>query len=216
MWHTPLGDRVLEGAEARLVAHGISLLAEGIEMTLKGQIKEDEDIFHCGPDAYTSLTVEQRAAALHDVAHALLDRAVAMPEATAALEATVAAIYAAIGQEIQAWLDAHDASLHEAAKLVARAMRQHRSEVDEVIDAKCDDWEEWDAALDQLTDLILWDRDFDDEEILADLPPAHSAQVREEMRMPAAYGAPMRDPSTSEAIRLVDSTRRLAAAICGD
>jgi hypothetical protein len=91
MWWTPLGERVLRGAEWELFRDGLSMLCDLVE---ESKSSDDPEIGSVGVEAFDQLQPNQKLALLAWVGRALKDEGEPMPELTAHTEATVAAVYA--------------------------------------------------------------------------------------------------------------------------
>jgi hypothetical protein len=93
MWWTPLGERVLHGAEWELFRDGLAMLWDLVE---EAKSSDDPEIGSVGVEAFDQLQPNQKLALLARVGKALKDEGEPMPELTAHTEATVAAVYAHI------------------------------------------------------------------------------------------------------------------------
>src|SRR3954465_3910827 len=93
MWWTPLGERVLCGAEWELFRDGLSMVRDLVE---EAKSSDDPEIGPVGVEAFDQLQPNQKLALLALVGKALKDEGEPMPELTAHTEATVAAVYAHI------------------------------------------------------------------------------------------------------------------------
>jgi hypothetical protein len=87
MWHTPEGDRVLTGNEAKLFLASLRFMADILEDD------DHEDAWSFRVEVFDRLTLGQKLTMLRDVARALLDPTESMPELSAVNEGTVAAVY---------------------------------------------------------------------------------------------------------------------------
>src|SRR5688572_2502916 len=101
MWHTPLGDRTLVGAEAELVRQALLDMTE----LLLEEADELAEYWPCGVKLFDELLWQQRLALLTRVAHALLKADSPMAELSAVNEAAVAAIFATIGRNVIVEMD---------------------------------------------------------------------------------------------------------------
>ena len=88
MWWTPKGERVLRGAEWDLFREGLDGTWNLVEESM-----DDPDLFISGVEAFDRLQPNQKLALLALVGNALKDEAEPRPELTAHTEATVAAIF---------------------------------------------------------------------------------------------------------------------------
>src|SRR4051812_10160576 len=93
MWWTPLGERVLRGAEWELFRDGLAMVCDLVE---EAKASDDPEIGSVGVEAFDQLQPNQKLALLALVGKALKDEGEPTPELTAHTEATVAAVYAHI------------------------------------------------------------------------------------------------------------------------
>jgi hypothetical protein len=167
MWRTSQGDRTLEGAEAELFRLGVVALAKRIRGRLLG-------------DYFSRMTANERLCALAHIATALLDPSVPCPENRAWSESTIYAVFTILhrsrrrSKKIQA--------------LIAAVAEQHHFDEEHDPDnpPAADDI---DCRLEGIADLILWDRDWEDEDEMCDSeelegyfdpqPPATPQRVKE-------------------------------------
>jgi len=97
MWWTPLGQRVLRGAEWELFRAGFSMFCD---MVQESKSSDDPELCFVGVEAFDQLQPNQKLALLALVGKALKDQDEPMPELTAHTEAAVAAVYAHISAMI--------------------------------------------------------------------------------------------------------------------
>jgi len=89
MWWTPDGERILQGAEARLFREA---LARTVDM-----VRDDpEGLWQFGAPPFDKLQPNQKLAVLAEVGSALLQANQPVPRLTAVREAAVGAVYEAI------------------------------------------------------------------------------------------------------------------------
>src|SRR3954447_14828030 len=93
MWWTPLGERVLRGAEWELFRDGLAMVRDLVE---EAKSSDEPEIGSVGVEAFDQLQPNQKLALLARVGKALKDQGEPMPELTAHTEAAVAAVYAHI------------------------------------------------------------------------------------------------------------------------
>lgn len=106
MWHTSRGDRTLDGSEAELIAAAIDVMVGQLSVHIDEEFEEDS-AWQCpsGVAAFDALSVSQRIGLLHDVAfHLLIETESTMP-LSAAAEATVAAIFTEIRDQVAIEID---------------------------------------------------------------------------------------------------------------
>jgi hypothetical protein len=118
MWWTPLGERVLRGAEWELFRDDLAMVCDLVE---EAKASDDPEIGSVGVEAFHQLHPDQKLALLALVGEALKDEGQPMPELTAHTEATVAAVCAHIlsmivlgiesppeSEEVDEWYDPED------------------------------------------------------------------------------------------------------------
>jgi hypothetical protein len=91
MWWTPLGERVLRGAEWKLFRDGFAMVCD---MVQESKTYDDPEMCFVGIEAFDQLQPNQKLALLALVGKALKDQDEPMPALTAHTEAAVAAVYA--------------------------------------------------------------------------------------------------------------------------
>ena len=180
MWRTPIGERTLRGCEWELFREGLGLLKDLVERWL-----DDPDSSTSGVDAFDRLQPASRLAMLAIVGKALHDEAEPCPELTAVTEGTFASVYVTIGDWIEVEIDtARDDPLPEddefgLRKLVLDTFREVTPEWEGSLPAPdCEDLGEWTFLLEVLMDRVLWDRDFEDEELFLDVDPERGHHMK--------------------------------------
>lgn len=221
MWHTSSGDRTLQGAEAALIRAAIASVAD----MLIGEIDDEADHWAYGIPAFDTLSSPQRFALLWEVGEALLRPEVAMPELTAVREATVAALYTAIREEIDLEMDAevsessadYDTRCWRRLTLAAARERAGDTASSAVVAGlprpDCQDEEEWDLVIDSLASGVLWDADWMDEDLFLDIDPEHAAAIKRVMNIAGDYFTAISpDPGEQELRDIRANLRALATA----
>ena len=194
MWHTQRGDRVLGGAEAKA-------FAESLLDLLESEPLEEADGL-TGISVFDSLSYPQRIAVLGQVADAMFREDVPMPELTAVLEGAVGAVmqnlHGLVDEEIQI-SPKGDTSFRS---LVSRACQELG--IKGAPRPSSDDVAKWEFCVNCLHDAILWDYDYCEEDIFADLAPDHGHAVKEYMGVSDGYfRAVAPDPAPDQAARLL-------------
>ncbi|MBX3356948.1 MAG: hypothetical protein KF745_00820 [Phycisphaeraceae bacterium] len=198
MWRTPQGNRVLKGAEARAFKAGLSALVE--------ELAEWGDDHESSVEVFDSLSYGQRLALLEDIAGALLDpSSVSTPAHTAASEAAIYAVYKQLLALVEFELDAADSF---DIRSIIRAGCYERGL--KALADNDDDLEEWTWAIEDLSDQVLWDRDFEDGKMFLDAAPDHGANTDVEIDGDYFASIPreLRDPEITPTI---DRLRRIGA-----
>ncbi len=161
MWRTQDGIRKLQGAEARLV--------RAAAVTLYEHLKNCGEPHQIGARAFDRISLDQQMFAVLAVAQRLTDDLRPMP-LDAWAEATVYAIFEyihdVIACEIEISEDPHEEPLFLMRRLARDAfLDQWPDAPEDVPSAESKDLRDWDFAILCLTDCILWDRDFLDEDV---------------------------------------------------
>ena len=151
MYRTPVGDRILSPAEARLFAESLRTLGDylyDMELTM-------------GASVFDDLQRNQQIAVLHTIARALLCQDEPAPTLTAAIEAGVWCVYQNIRDMIEVELDDAAGLMPGATwrQLILAACRE--AEVaEELPEENCRDKREWDFPIEVLESRVLWDYDW--------------------------------------------------------
>ena len=194
MYHTPVGDRILSPAEARLFADSLRKIGDYLrEMELT-----------MGASVFDDLQRNQQIAIFHAIARALLCPDEPAPTLTAVLEAGVWCVYQNIRDMIEVELDDSAGLMPRASlrQLILAACRE--AEVaEELPKADCRDKREWDFPIEFLESRVLWDYDWQLVDS-ADLDPDASQRLKDELGIADDYfvAAPP-DPPDAEAERLL-------------
>jgi hypothetical protein len=181
MWHTPLGDRTLTGAEAKLVRAAIGVMTDTLHAEAEGLIDE----WPCGIRVFDELSWQQRLALLARVANALFKPEILPPQLSAVNEATVAAIFAQIRLDVLYELDnaqeadwAPELDMRYWRRLIASCQEKPISDDGFYIDEQSEDRDDWEILIETLEEGILWDGDWDMPDLFLDEPPAISRARR--------------------------------------
>jgi hypothetical protein len=209
MWRTPLGERVLRGAEWNLFRKGLSTLWDFVEDS-----SFDPDICFTEVGVFDRLEPAQKLGMLALVGTSLHDTDVPCPELSALSEGTFAAVYSAIRLLIETEDDEGVSCQSDEApsvrELVLLAARKTRSSV-ELPGISSNAMNIWDCVLDSLMDRVLWgDRDFEAEELFLDSGPETTRFVKEQLGIADEYFigvAP--DPDSTQLDLIRESLRRL-------
>ena len=160
MWHTNNGDRTLEGAEASLFA--LTLWDFLCELEVEG------GDFDAGVRAFDRLTYGQKLSTLSAVANGLLKPEEPIRKLTAAVESAIAAVFEYL--KILVILEIDEPEIPSSWRQMILAVRR-MSGAKDLPDENCQDEEEWLFQIEELSCLILWDHDFEDENLYLDKPP---------------------------------------------
>jgi hypothetical protein len=160
---------------------------------------------------FDDLTYGQKVSVLTTVGQGLLCREVPAVELTAALEGAIAAVFEKLRDVVM--LEIEEPELGTAARKLVVAARQAMAG-EEIPNCTCNDLQEWDLEIQELTDAILWDADYEDGHLYLDRPPEEAQVLREMMRVPQEYYLWIPDDLSDELAqaRLVE-LRRLATEV---
>ena len=176
MWHTNTGDRTLDGAEARLFAEAL--------WDFLSELAVEEGDFDAGLEAFDSLTYGQKISVLSSVGNGLLSSEVPICELTAAVESAIAAMFEYLKELVIVEIDEPEIP-SSWRKMVLAARKEFEGE--DLPSENCDDFQEWLIQMEELSYLILWDYDFEDEDLYVDMPPEDSSRLKEFMRIKKDY-----------------------------
>ena len=190
VWRTECGDRILDGAEAILFAKALSsLLNEAMMGTL------DDYKFYI--ESFDNLTFGQRISVLAIIGNGLLREDVPLVRLTAILDGAIAAIFKHIENEIAYEIDEPE-SRSNWRELVVAARNQIGGEIEEIPETTCTDMNKWKVEVEILSDVILFDTDYEDSKLYIDFPPEKSKDLREQMDIPDDYFMAIADDLTDE------------------
>lgn len=162
MWQTPDGIRKLQGAEARLVRAAAALLYD----ELKNRGEPDQ----FGARAFDRLSLDHQMFSVLAVAQRLTDDLQPLP-LDAWAEATVWALFEFVHYEIAYEIEVSQTPGEKPWLMLRRLVRDALVEKWETTESasipapESTDLRDWDFAVLYLSDCILWDRDFLDEDI---------------------------------------------------
>ena len=224
MWHTSRGDRTLDGHEAVLVSKAIDVMVGALLVHIDEEFEDSAPDCETGIAIYDMCTPSQRIGLLHEVAKYLLTSTDEPLALSALTDATVAAIFVEIRDQIA--IEIEFAASHEDSgqpqwrEMVLAAHRSiyssnceefyggvYGSSVGE-FDASSDDLRRWETRVDELVDSILWDRDFEMAEGFLDIDPGVSRQRRRLLGIDDEYFTSVApDPRPEQAYQLASRTR---------
>lgn len=240
MWHTSRGDRTLRGQEAALIRAAIDTMIDALMDHVDDEFEEASATgYESGIAVFDAVSASQQIGLLYDVAtHLLTDTKTALA-LTAALEATVAAIFVEARDQVAIEIDFHSCTPHSESESTWREMvlaayrsvfagateeantiggARHDELADneshaELPDELCTDIHVWERLVDGLTDAILWDRDFEMAESFLDVDPGVSHHRRRLLGIEDDYFTSVApDPRPGEVFGLVSRTRDIVRA----
>ena len=206
MWRTSCDERTLHGAEARLFAEALlSLLDEAQSDQLY-----DYDL---GLACFDSLTYGQKVSVLATIGNGLLREDVPVVPLTAVLEGGVAAVFQHLRNSVTVEIDLPELGTRWRG-LIAAALRE--MEAEEVPEPACDDEDEWDIGIQELSDCILWDADYEDGDLYLDRPPEEARDLMDNMWIgDGYYDAIAEDLTEEQAESQVAELRKLCIGVVG-
>lgn len=171
MWWTPDGERILKGAEARLLREGLAVLVDMVREDYEGHQE-------FGAPPFDKLQPNQKLAVLAEVGSALLHEDRPMPRLTAVREAAVGAVYEAIVIWVEMEIDQAGEGLASPTwrELILAACRERG--IEELLDPASEEIGKWELLVSCLSDAVLWDEDWRDNESLLDADPKASRAVK--------------------------------------
>ena len=206
MWRTSCGERTLYGAEARLFAEALlSLLDEAHTDQLY-----DYDL---GLPCFDNLSYGQKVSVLSTIGNGLLREDVPMVPLTAVLEGAIAAVFEHLRDCVACETDEPDIGT-DWRQLIVAARRE--MEAEDIPEPTCDDPDEWDIEIQELVDRVLWDADYEFEDLFMDGPPEMTQALRREMLIDDNYFAAIADDLTeAQASARVAELRAVCAGVVG-
>ena len=152
MWRTPTGDRVLDPAEWAVFREGLVLLWDLIQ----DEWDVTNGLSRTGVTTFDDFQPGQKLSLLAEVGQALSDPAVPTPFHTAANEAAIAAVFAAVETYLDLELDTAEARTY-LRELILQAAGDSDEDLPVVTST---DAEAWRFLLETLMFRVLWDVDF--------------------------------------------------------
>ena len=207
MWSTPDGDRVIKGHEASLIRDAVGVMIDELE------ILADQTSFpplEFGIPVWDGLTWQQKLATLDQVLRHLLQSSLSPLPLTAIYESAVGAIFEKIKCGIEVELDMvrteTESDFHDPndtwRTLVLLAFNEPCYSED---DSMSGDWDDdldddfyptgtsdtrkdvWFNVVENLADRLLWDRDYEMEDVFADVEPDEAAAMKSYMGVSEGY-----------------------------
>ena len=222
MWHTSRGDRILHGDEATLVREAIDTMVDVLSLHVDDELAGGI-VCETGVHVFDQFTPAQRIALLHEVAKYLLTDAGETLRLSAALEATVAAVFVDIRDHVAIEVDFPQATDHprwierpgwrhlvaSAFHVVTELEGDFKTREELPLEAS-GDIKQWELVIDYLADSILWDRDFEISGDFLDEDPEVSRERRQLLGIEDDYFTQIApDPRPSEVAGLVSATREI-------
>ncbi len=225
MWHTSRGDRVIVGEESALICRAIDEMVSALVMRVHDDFEEVAGDCSSGITIYDSCTLTQRIGLLHQVAVALLTADQEPPRLNALTDATVAAIFVEVrdqvaieirlgnqedGSDPYAWRKMVQAAHLNCFDLRSDLDDADLDETDLIPSSDCEELSVWEGLINDLSELILWDRDFEMADSFLDLDPGVSQHRRRLLGIDDHYFCTVpSDPNPDSVFDLVCTTQQL-------
>lgn len=206
MWRTQTGDRVLTGAEARLIRTALAVLVDQIEMEIEG-ISELSDF---EVPIFDRLQSRQKLALLADVGHHLLCSTGPPPQLTATNESAVAVLYKVIEEWVEMEID-NEEEIREMPgedpfawrRNLRDAYRECIPDDPETPAETSRDVAEWGILIECLETRVLWDADYLDEDVYADQAPETGKILKDELGVADDYFTAVAPDPTDRDLEIV-------------
>jgi hypothetical protein len=189
MWNTSCGERTLRGAEARVFAEALLSILEEAHC-----VEELEDSA-VGPPCFDRLMYGQKIAVLSTVGNGLLREDVPVVPLTAVLEGGIAAVFHQLQHSVIVELE--NPELGTTWREMVAAAR-NEMEAEDVPEPTCEDEDEWDIEMEELADCVLWDADYECDDLFLDQPPEKAKAMRKETGITEEYFTAIADDLTGE------------------
>ena len=144
---------------------------------------EDGDL-DAGLRVFDCLTYGQKASVLSIIGNGLLKPDVPIHKLTAAVESAIAAVFEYL--KILVLLEIDVPEIPGSWRKLILAVRKE-SGAEDLPEEDCEDHQEWLIQVEELSYLILWDYDFEDEDLYIDKPPEEASRLKEFMRIKDDY-----------------------------
>lgn len=144
MWHTETGDRILEGAEAKLFAEGLLNLVDDVNLN-------NENDYQLGIPIFDNLIYNQKISILFIISEGLFKKDVPMIELTAFNEGAIASVFEHIKSNLILELEENIDTY--CRNLVTKALI--KVGIEDVPLLKSKRLDDWDWAIVSLSDQIL-------------------------------------------------------------
>ena len=204
MWHTNCGDRTLEGAEARLFAEALWDFVSELEL--------DEGDYEVGLEVFDRMTYGQKVSVLSIIGAGLLKQDEPIHKLTAAVEGTIASVFEYLKIAVIVEIDEPEIKSNWR-KMILAARRE--VEAEELPKDNCEDMQEWLIEIEELSYLILWDADYEDEDLYIDKPPEEAQALKDFMRMRDDYFLEIPEDLKPKQIKAkLSELKKLCRSIC--
>ena len=200
MWWTNSGERTLRGAEARLFAEVLLDLLDEVNLN-------DQDDYAVGIGVFDRLTYGQKISVLSVVGNGLLTEDVPTVKLSAVWEGAIAAVYEHLKISIAVEIEEPEFGT-DWRKQVVWVRKEQDGE--EIPSPSCEDLEEWDLEIESLKNTILWDADYEDEDLFVDDSPERAEMLKRLAGIRSDYYAEIaEDLKTEEIDERLEQIRKL-------
>jgi hypothetical protein len=200
MWHTEIGDRILQGAEAKVFAEGLLDLVDETYLN-------PENDYKLGIPIFDNLTYNQKISILLTIANGLFKKNVRIIELTALNEGAISSVFEHIRNGLMFEVEENMKPCWRV--LVGEALIELGLE--EIPPLESRESDEWDCCIDSLSDQILWDTDYLQDKILDDSPEV-ATEIKETCGINKDYFIDVTpDPNDKETEKQLKQLQRLCA-----
>lgn len=160
-------------------------------------------------EVFDRLSLPEKLGMLDVIARGLLDPGVPCPQLSAVSEGAIGAVFYQIKRDAEAEIGQRRSVFRPLIRNACKAMKI----VERLPRVSSTDWDTWDECIESLMDLILFDRDWEEEYVPPDAPPALARMVKESLSIDDEYySAVAPDPSPRQLVRIRERLRELIAA----
>jgi hypothetical protein len=153
------------------------------------------DDYELGVKCFDTLTFGQKISVLTTIGNGLFREDVPPVELTAVLEGAIAAIFKHLTIKLIIEIDDFEPGTDWRELVVAA---REEMEAEEIPHPTCEDLDEWYIEVEGLSAAILWDADYEDEDLYIDKPPEEAQALKDFMRMRDDYFLEIADDLTDE------------------
>jgi hypothetical protein len=229
MWHTSRGDRTLRGEEALIVQGAIDIMIDALLVHIDDEYGDAAAECESGIAFFDAFSASQRIGLLHDVATYLLTNTETTLPLSAPLEATVAAVFVEVRDQVAIEVEFYSGRPIEEVRPTWRqaVLAAYRAVVlfpdaddgvaefigEDLPGESCEEIRDWEYLVDGLADAILWDRDFEMADGFLDVDPGISNHRRRLLGISEDYFTSIApDPRPDDVLHLVSRTRDIIRA----
>lgn len=193
-WHTPEGDRVLEGIERDLVLAAVHALVGSLICDVLDDADATEFMpSHLGVEVFDVLSPATRLVVLQHVVTALVTSTETCFPLTAITEGAVMTIYLQLVEQVRHEIDCPEVGRKHAWRRAIRTCYDAMADADGIptadrnrLPVKSQDLAGWKELCESLSDRVLWDDDYKMTAIL-DADPTVGEQLKQLMGIDPNY-----------------------------